>query len=609
MPKTLKGRISLIYLCLVLLISVVGITSFINLLHLSRSIDGLMTDNYKSIGAVSNMLEAVERQDSAVLIYISVDKQRGIDLFSENSNIFMKWLSVEINNVTEPGEQEIVNKINESYLNYVKFFSHIQDITNTSGEHDAISFYNQSMLPDFQNLKQTLKELSNINEEAMFNGKEMATQSSRNSTIIILALTLATIVGGFILSVFFTNRFLSPVYSLTSAMKELRAGNINKQADVYGDDEISELTREFNEMTTKLRQFEQSALGTLMNEKNKSMAIMKSISDPLIVLDNNYRIVLLNNACESFFDISEEKALNRHFLEYIRNGELFDFISGAVHQVDDTQTKIIQISSNKADYYFNVVVTTINSSTSSFSGLVILLQNVTQLKLLDKTRTDFIATISHEFKTPLTSILMGTNLMLNQGLGHLSMEQKDVVVAIQEDGERLSTLVNDLLELTKIESGNAIFHIEPCSIEAIISQSLKLFYTQADQKQVSIFFDGDNNLPRVMGDHEKISWAINNLISNSLKYTNIGDEICISAQVKDNQMLIKVWDTGAGIPEEYMDRIFDKFVQVKDGELEIRGTGLGLYVVRQIINAHRGHIWCESKLDVGSCFSFTLPIE
>lgn len=608
MLKTLKGKISFIYLCLVILIGIVGAMSFFNLFRLSQSIDGLMTQNYKSINAVTNTMEAIERQDSAVLIYMNIDRQKGIDLFSENNASFLQWYSVEQGNITEQGEQEIVDNIKTYYMEYTKLFSNLQEIRNSQDEAASVAFYDKVMMPDFLRLKQELKSLITLNEKAMFLGRDRATQNASQSTAFILGLTALAIVGGFLLSRYFANRFLKPIYALNDAIHEIKAGNMNKQAEVVGQDEIAVLTREFNQMTQRLQVYEQSAMGTLLSEKNKSLAIVKSISDPLIVMDTNFRVVLLNDASEHFFNVKEEKAVNRHFLESIRNGELFDFISSAVDAREESVHQIIHLQSEGEDFFFKVVITAIKSGDDGLGGMAVLLQNVTQLKQLEQIRTDFIATISHEFKTPLTSIMMGSNLLMKEGMGLMNEEQRSILQAIQEDGERLAALVNDLLELSKIESGKAIYHFEACSVDGIIHTSIKQFLQQASQREIVLQEECEDDLPRVRADYEKVTWVLNNLISNALNHTNSGDMITVSASVLDGKMQVSVKDTGVGIPGEYVDRIFDKFVQVRDEDFEVRGTGLGLAVVKQIIEAHDGQIRCESKLDAGSNFIFTLNL-
>lgn len=609
MLKTLKGRISFIYLCLVLIIAIVGFASVLNLHVLNKAIDGLMSANYKSIGIVNSMLEAIERQDGAILSYISVDKQAGIDKFIDNQNTFTADLNAEKNNITEPGEKELVDRISESYENYVKKFFRLQEIRNGQDEAAAITYYNSDIVPEFDSLKQNLRAILQINERAMFRSKDNATQSARVSTYIILLLTAIMVIGGFFASRFFANRFLQPIYNLINTVKLVRAGDLNQQAAVISKDEIGELAVEFNNMTKRLLQFEKSALGSMLSEKNRFIAVVKNISDPFLVLDNSYKITILNNACETFFEISEEKAINKHFLEVIRNGELFDHISGEFNAGEDRKEKIIQVKANDEEYFLNVVVTTVKDVENNLNGLIVLFQNVTALKQLEKIRTDFIATISHEFKTPLTSIMMGTDLLLNKGIGSLTEDQTSIASAIKEDCDRLSTLVNDIMELTKLESGKAVFELEPCSMVGIIENAYRQFKPFAEQKNVNLEFDAAEDLPPVFADYEKIKWVLNNLISNAIKYTNAGDDIMISASVRDDEMVVSVRDTGMGIPEEYTEKIFNRFFQVKGNDLEIRGAGLGLSVSKEIIDGHGGRIWCESRLDQGSIFTFTVNLS
>ena len=608
MIRSLKDKISLVYLALVIISAIVGATSVMNLFKLSGSIEGLMTANYKSINAVNNMIDTLERQDSAILIYISMDRQKGLDMFSQNNYSFTEWLHIERNNITEAGEKELAEKATLHYTKYVRSFLQLQEIRNSSGLESAINYYNMTIITEFNNTKDTLRALVQLNEKAMFKGKNDANNDANKSVYIVLILTSLATIGGFIISRYFTNRFLKPIYTLTQTVKHVKAGDLNQQAPITSKDEIGELALEFNNMTKRLQQFEKSALGNVISEKNRFIAVVKNISDPLLVMDNSYKIAILNKACETFFNISEEKALTKHFLEVIRNGELFDHISGEINSGEDRKEKIIHINSNDEEYYLNVVVTTVKDIENNLTGMIVLFQNVTALKELEKIRTDFIATISHEFKTPLTSIMMGTDLLLNAGMGALNEDQRSITTVLKEDCDRLSTLVNDILELTRLESGKAVFNMEPCSIVGIIESTYKQFKQIAEQKSIDLEFDADEDLPLVFADFEKITWVLNNLVSNALKYTNAGDDILISANIRDNKMYIAVKDTGTGIPDEYKENIFDKFFQVKGNDLEIRGTGLGLSVAKEIISAHGGKIWCESKLDSGSTFSFTLNL-
>ena len=198
--------------------------------------------------------------------------------------------------------------------------------------------------------------------------------------------------------------------------------------------------------------------------------------------------------------------------------------------------------------------------------------------------------------------------MLDENIGALNPKQKEIIETIEEDGNRLTALVINLLQLIKIESDKSLFNFVPCSIVGIIDDCYKNFYEQAGNNDVNLYYEMDENLPKIKVDSEKITWVLNNLVSNALKFTNAGDEICIIAYADKTNIYVSVKDTGIGIPEQYLNKIFDKFVQVERHDYETRGTGLGLAIAKEIVEAHGGTIKCESKLDEGSIFTFTLPL-
>ncbi len=607
MTRTLIGKISIIYVGLVVLIAVVGFAGFFNLYQMEKAVDNLMTNNYKSISAITKMLEAIERQDEAILMHVSLDRHKGMDLYTENYATFIKWFHVEENNLTEEGEKKLVEALRRKYENYIKLFSELQEISNDKGEAAAISYYDKTIQPAFYNIKQSLNGLIDLNEKALFESKEVAAQKAKQSMYFLLGLSLTAVVGGYAVSRYFVYKFLSPLNKLAESISKVKIGELNQQLNIQSNDETGKLAKEFNGMTQRLQIYEKSTLGTLMAEKNKSMAIVKSISNPLLVLDANYRIVLLNDACENFFNINETNTTGRHFLEVIRQGEIFDHITATVESNEEHREKIIRINDG-TNYYFNVVVTAVKNPESKNTGLIVAFQDVTELKESEQVKTDFIATISHEFKTPLTSIIMATSILEEGGVGVLNSEQKEVVETLKEDGERLSNLVNELIELSRIESGKAVYKFEPCSINTVAEVSIKEFIEAAEKKKIILTNNMDRGLPLVNADFEKIHWVMNNLINNALKYTKEGNYIAISSRVDKDYVYIKVKDTGTGIPPEYIDRIFDKFVQVNDRDIEVRGTGLGLSVAKEIVNAHKGEIWVKSELDIGSSFTFKLPV-
>jgi len=569
-----------------------------------------MTDNYKSINALNNMLEAIEQQNNAMMLYLNDEKQQGIDAFAESNIEFLKWYTIESNNITELGEKEKVEIINGLYKEFVKSFSTIQELMNTYGHNEASSYFNNDTVIAYKKLKGEIKSLIELNERAMFSNKNGVTQSAIESMYFVLVLLTAASLGGLAVGIILRNKLLKPIYELKNAIGLVKAGHMNQYAAISTKDEIGELANEFNNMTKRLQTYEQSTIGELMIEKNRSMVIVKNISNPLIVIDKNYRIVLINNECESFFEITEKQAVGKHFLEVVRIGELFDLISSQAIDPDKENTqKIIYLPKQENDYYFNIIVTPVKDMEAAINGYVVLFQNVTALKELEKMKADFVSAVSHEFKTPLTSIMMGISLMLDEGIGQINGKQKHLLETICEDVNGLNALVSNLLQLAKLESGKSIFQTESCSINKIIMESLKAFQEQAERKEIEIHFYEKNNLPLVKTDQEKTVWVINNLLSNAVKYTEKHGKISITAYVEYSKMCVSVSDSGIGIPMEYREKIFEKFVRVESSNLEYTGTGLGLAIAKEIVEANGGDIWCESKLGKGSTFIFTLPID
>lgn len=606
MPKTLRGKFTLVYIGLALMSALVGLAGVWNLYRLEQSINNLMTANYKSIDAVSHMMEAIERQDSGALIYISVDKARGIDQFTANGDEFQKWYGIEKGNVTEREEQAVVDSLEADYAEYSKTIYNLQDKL-TGGNAAAQEYYSKTTLPLLEKIKAECRKLIDINEQAMFGSKQRTTDSARESMAALFILSLAAIIVGYAVSQYYIRLFLNPIKKLSESISCVREGDLNQQVAVNSNDEAGKLAGEFNEMTRRLQGYEQSSVGTLMAEKKKTMAIVRSISDPLLVLDANWRVLLVNEACEKFFALEGMEVAGRHFLEVIHDGELFEGIEKLVNGTNVSSGKIVSIRKD-SEYFFNLIATKVNDPDSRNSGVIVAFQNVTGLKELERVRTDFLATISHEFKTPLTSIMMAASMLTEGGMGSLNTDQAETVETIREDGDRLLRMVNELLELMKIESGREVYHLEACSIADIVEVSGHSFIETARVKGITLSSKVEKELPLVYADFEKIRWVLNNLIGNALKYTSSGDSIVVTANQDSKFVYVSVQDTGTGIPHEYLDKIFDKFVQVDDPEFTVEGTGLGLSVSKEIVQAHGGGIRVSSEVGIGSIFTFSLPI-
>lgn len=405
------------------------------------------------------------------------------------------------------------------------------------------------------------------------------------------------------------------LYKINKAFKRLRQsmatfkGIDALKSKTISSDEIAQIDLEFKNLTNKINELEQSSKGKLLEETQKSYAIIEGISDPIIVLDNNYKVMLINDAFEHFFNVKSSDIISKYFIDVMPDRDLFNHIKSIYNSNNNRHIlKIISANMKNKTFYFDVTVAPINDSHSNIKGVVVVFQNVTQLKRLDKARSDFISAISNEFKIPLSSINMELKLLNDPSIGKLNEKQQEISYSLGNKVESLYVLVTNLIQLSKIESDSEIFDMHPCSIFGIAEKSIANFTEAAKQNDINLYHDIDENLPKVIADPEKIIWVLNNLISNSLKYTNAGDEISISAVPQNNMMCISVKDTGIGIPKEYLKSIFDKFIKASNINNN-NGFGLGLTVAKKIIAAHKGKIWCESEIDMGSTFYFTIPIS
>jgi NtrC-family two-component system sensor histidine kinase KinB len=239
-------------------------------------------------------------------------------------------------------------------------------------------------------------------------------------------------------------------------------------------------------------------------------------------------------------------------------------------------------------------------------GVVLLLQDVTKLTELDHLKSGFVMTASHELRTPLTSIAMSIGLLMESATAKLSANEQELLQAAQEDVTRLRALVNNLLDLSKIESGRMEMDFEAVGVPVLANRAVAALTSQVEEKGVVLSQHMPQDLPQVKADPNKITWVLTNLVANALRYTDHGGHIRVAAARVDNFVHLSVSDDGTGIPLEYQAKIFDKFVQVKNHR-NVGGSGLGLAISKEIVKAHGGTIWVDSAPGQGSTFTFTLP--
>lgn len=609
---SLKVKIFGVITIIIAALLISSIWSIYNFLGLKKSINEIMQANYQSIVAAQNMSIAIERQDSAELGYMFESSDILINDFRINEEEFLKWLSRAEDNITEEGEREVLSDINNYYVDYLNKFSKLIQFTGVSDSQSLREYYYNEILPLFEEVKSSCRDLITLNQNAMLDLKEKAESRARRATYSTLVVSLSAMLFGFFISLYLTNKIINPIRILVKKIKKISEGDYSQRLSISGDYETAELANEFNSMAEKLNNYRLMNIDKITKEKQKAEAIVESISDGVIVTDDENKIILLNKAAERIFNIREVDALYKHFLEVINMKEIFKIIDRVQDKPDSDESKKfteISIGKDKDIKYYRINVTPIKGEGKKNIGVVTLLQDITKLKEIDNMKSDFISKVSHEFRTPLTSITMATGLMLDEIPGKINEKQKELLNAISEDSSRLINLVSELLDLSKIESGIVKMDIQPQDVYEIVKSSVKQFELQLKSRKINLKIEKKKILPRVMADFNKIVWVMINLIGNAIKYTPTDGSGLIEIKFKKTpvKLLISVSDNGEGISENYQKIIFNKFIQVKD-DRQKSGVGLGLSISKEILNAHGGDIWVKSELNKGSTFYFTLKI-
>ena len=599
----LKSKILLGYGLVLGLMVLVGGWGTFNLRRLGKASDAILQENYRSILAAENIIDAIERQDSAVLLAILDNKSQAKTQFYQGEVSFLQWLGRAKDNITITEEKTILNSLESKYKTYLKSVN-LSEIT--------IEQYYADIFPLFTEIRDLSAQLREVNQETMVSASDEAQRVSQQAIwSMILALGTAASLG-LIFSLLLADRITKPISQTITATEKIAEGNYEVEITVASQDELGILATEINNMSQKLKVFHELNVGKVIVEQQRNEAIIQSIGDGIIVVDENLNIITLNSQAASLVNLKPQLAVNNYFLDVFENSAIATYLketitTGKSPKLEDDQ-KIITIERDNKTKYYQFNITPVVTMDSSTIGSIILLQDITNFKELDKLKSEFVATASHELRTPLTGMAMSLNLLQETTESKLSESEIELLDAANKDVERLRSLVNDLLDLSKIESGRIDLEFTAVEVEFLLNRAIATLQIQAQNKNITLKIEDIQPLPKVKVDANKILWVLTNLIANAIRYTDSEGEIKLQAQQNRDWIYISVQDNGAGIPKEYRSKIFDKFVQVKT-EKDVGGTGLGLAICKEIVKAHGGTIWVDSILGEGSTFTFTLPVN
>jgi PAS domain S-box-containing protein len=595
------------YVVLVVINISVTVWTIYNFERLTSALNKILAEDYPNVMAVENMARSIGNHEDAIGLALNRDADSGRTKFEDAKTEFYQWYDEANKNLVVPDAKPILENIKSTYAGYLFVSDSLFALVSRRHYVEARAFYSITVIPFTQRLTENCFWLIEENQKEMQTVAERTKTISDEAIIAVLFASLLAIGLSVVTMVQFTQRIIKPAEQLTETVNQIGRGRLDLKTDIKTNDEVGELSREFNKMTERLRQYEELNIEKILAEEKKSETIVESISDAIIVCDSESNIQVINRSAETLFGISEHRAVGRSVNECLSDDRLLQIFRNPA-DLSLINQPYLQFQFQNRQVYLRPRVSIIPSMHGERNGVVLVLQDVTQYKELDKLKSDFMAAVSHEFRTPLTSINMGVDLLRQQLLGPLTKAQEDLLNSAKQDCDRLTKLIRELLQLSKLESGKIELREDVVDLVKVVESALQPLQLPFQEKGVTLKLTMRSQLPPLIGDEQQYSWVISNLVNNALKYTNEGGTVEIRAAQDGENILLQVKDTGRGIPKEYLNKIFDKFVQVKQSLNATPGSvGLGLAIAKEIVEMYGGKIWVESEVGKGTTFSFKLP--
>jgi len=401
---------------------------------------------------------------------------------------------------------------------------------------------------------------------------------------------------------------LQPLQVLTKSAKEIEHGNLDLMVPVTSKDELGQLAEAFNSMAAKLREFRRTNRAKLIRTQATTQLAINSLPDVVAVVGPDGKVEMANAAAQKLFGLRADAHVSELNCDWLV--QLFKKTSTDLKPVDPRgYESAIQVLENGGERFFLPHATPILDDDRALLGVTVVLADVTNLRRLDEMKSGMLSVVSHELKTPLTSIRMGVHLLLEERLGDLTASQSEILTAIRDDSNRLHQIIENLLDIGRMESGRGIMDLKPHSLAEIVTEATTPMESAFRDRGVNLLVELSDELPRVMVDPARIGHVFSNLLSNALKYTPPGGEVKVVAGQKGSTIEVSVEDTGSGIPKQHLDRIFERFFRVP-GQAGNTGAGLGLAIAKEIVELHGGRMSVSSQEGHGAKFTFTLsPAE
>ncbi|MBY0486752.1 MAG: PAS domain S-box protein [Flavobacteriaceae bacterium] len=567
----IKTKLNLGVGLLFILIIVLSLVSAYYIFSIKKDTQNILKANYETLEYSRNMLSSLDE--------MTKDEPKAILLFETN-------LKKQLANITETGEDKATYNLKKSFQLLEKNRS--DETIKAQIRHDTF-------------------EIMKLNMNAIKVKSDIAKSTAETANLWIAVVGTLCFLIAFNLMVNLPNNIANPIKELTGSIKEIANRNYSERVHFQNHNEYGDLARSFNTMAEKLEEYSNSSLHKLTFEKKRLETLINNMHDPIIGLDNDGNVLFVNDEALKIIGLKQEEVIGQLATTLALKNDLMKSL--IINELESPKAHPMKIFADGKESYFekeniNITIKPTGEEQSIDIGNVIILRNITIFKELDFAKTNFIATVSHELKTPISSIKMSLQLLENTSTGTINEDQKQLIDSIKDDSQRLLKITGELLELSQVETGNIQLNIEKSSPNEIAKYAIEAVKVQAEQKQIEVILESENNLSEVKADSEKSSWVLINFLTNAIRYSSENSVVTVKLKEEKNQIIFQVTDKGKGIDKRYQSKVFDKYFQIPGSHKS--GTGLGLAISKEFIEAQNGTIGVESELGLGSTFYFKL---
>ena len=600
----LRNKVLLAQLPLVIALGALIAIASVVTRDLGRGSENILKDNYRSVLAAERMKEAAERIDSGVVFALIGRGQRGFEQIDANIPKLEAELRAQEGNITEVGEREATAKMRAAWQTYQ------QDVAAARTSPGGEDRYFSTLLPAFLAVKDGADGILAMNQDAMIRKSDRARDLADRSNTLLLAVSFLGLVLGLIASSIMTSRVLRPLGVLGQTARRLGEGDMAVRAQVASKDEIAQLAGELNTMAERIHKYRQSSLGDLLEAQIAAQATIDSLPDPVLVVSLTGELRHANKAAEAILKVHTDagsgalsalepavRATVERLIQHVAAGR------GAY--VPQKLDEAIEVGSDNPKPLLLPRAAPLYAEEGDVAGVTLVFQDVTRLHRFEELRDDVVATVAHELRTPLTSLRMAVHLLAENTVGPLTAKQSDLVFAAREECDRLQGIVDELLDLSRIHADKIELRIASFDPEQIAHEAIEAQHALAAEHRVTLASEILPGTPQIAIDHDRVQLVFANLIANAIRHGGDGKTVTLRALARDSMVRFEVIDQGRGVPLEYRQTIFDKYVRVPGAAPG--GAGLGLFISSQIVHAHGGQIGVTGAPGEGATFWFTMP--